>query len=926
MDRKNKHERLAVQINAAKIFFAVATFLMLTFLVIGEILSPDESDKIHTNWQEFKGPWYQIQENGEKKEVEVPGTLEAEYGEVVTLVTRLPKDVVNGDNICFRPIWQDVDIYINGELRRSYNTKKSRPFGKNSAFRYLFVELTEEDAGAELVYQFSSDSKYTGNMRPCYIGDKVSLWMRMVGQSGTRTIVTLFLLIMSICCILVCVILKWVYKKHLTLNYLAWTVFLCALWMLSELEFRQLFFQNISILTSCTYWSLMLIPIPLMLYIDEIQDGRYRKVYIIPIFYMSCVIVIGTILQVFDIVQFVEQLKFVHAGLLVAIVSIIITITIDAIKKQLSDYVSVAIGIYGMLVAAVLEMVVYYMDTGVSIGTVLAIGMIFLLIMAIIKTGNDLLRTEQKRQQAVLAREAQAKFLANMSHEIRTPINAIIGMNEMVLRENKSEAIHGYACDIKSASNMLLGLVNDILDFSKIESGQLELVEENYSLAHLIQDEILLLNARAIGKPISTEIDIDPKIPSGLFGDELRIKQILTNILSNAVKYTKEGTVTLKASFEWIEEENVKLCFSISDTGIGIKEEDITRLFDSFKRLDLSKNRNIEGTGLGLNIAKQLVDLMQGEITVESEYGKGSTFIISIPQRVIDKNPIGKLEDLVKKRRKAVQQKEDYFIAPEARILIVDDNAMNLSVMKGLLKRTQVQTDLASSGEECLELAKRTVYDIILMDHMMPEMDGVEALKRLRADVFGLNQNTTVIALTANAVAGCREKYLEYGFNDYIAKPVEAEKLDETLIKYIPEELICHQGLLEKEVAAVKQEMEYSKEESDLLYIDKELGLSYSSGLEEIYNEICELFIQQVEEYLPQLEDCFQKEVWEQYAVIAHALKGNSLNIGASNFSKLSLQHELAGKEGNKEFIQSEYEDYIRILKGLLEKVKEMID
>ncbi len=922
MDKK-KYELQTRLISFAKVFFAVATAVILLFLIIGEIIAPDESDKIHTDWNEFTGPWQQIMENGEKKLVEAPGKVEAEYGEEVTLVSNLPEDIKNGDNICFRPIWQDVEVYVDGELRISYSTKKSRPFGKNSAFRYLFVELTEEDAGAELVYKTSSDSKYTGTMQPCYIGDKVSLWMRMVQQSGVRTIITLFLLLMSLCCIVVCLILKWVYKTHLTLNYLAWTVFLCALWMLSELEFRQLFFKNISILTSCTYWTLMMIPIPLMLYIDEIQEGRYRKVFIPPLIYMSGVIVVETVLQVLDVMQFVEMLKFVHIGLLASIVCIIVTIVIDVVKKKIKDYISVGIGICGMLVAAVLELVVYYISIGLSIGTVLAIGMVFLLIMAIIKTGNDLLRTEQKRQQAVLAKEAQAKFLANMSHEIRTPINAIIGMNEMILREYENEAVKDYACDIKSASNMLLGLVNDILDFSKIESGQMEIAEENYSLAPMIQDEILLLNARAMGKPISTVIDVDSQIPSVLYGDELRIKQVLTNILSNAVKYTKEGTVTLKVSHQWMDNEKIMLSFAISDTGTGIKEEDLSELFESFKRLDISKNRNVEGTGLGLNIARQLAELMQGGITVESVYGEGSTFTINIPQIVVNVSPIGKFEEFVKESKKITKENREMFTAPKASILIVDDNAMNLSVMKGLLKRTLVQMDLAVSGEECLQLAKRKAYDIILMDHMMPEMDGVEALKLLREDTFGKNQQTVVIALTANAVAGCREMYMEYGFNDYISKPVQAEHLEAMLLEYLPEEYVQRNDSMDEKLVVNNEKEE--KGDMDYLYIDKELGLTYCSGMEELYGEICSMFLEQMEEYLPQLETCFEAEDWEKYAVTTHAIKGNSLNIGAKNFSELSLQHELAGKEGNVDFIKGNYEEYIANLNALVAKVKEMV-
>ncbi len=663
MNEKEKLNIVTSYIKAGRLFFSVAVFFVILFVIVGEIICPSESDMTVDECQVFETSWQQILDNGDRIPAEVPGTVPAEYGEVVRLVTTLPDDIYNGQNLAFRTIWQDVDIYIGGELRRSYTTKNTRLFGENSAFRYLFVELREEDAGKELTYAFSTKSKYAGHTYVSYIGDRAGIWGYLVKASGMRTVVSVLLLMLSLFCIIVCFILKYVYKKTLALKYLAWAIFLCATWMLSEIEFRQTVFSNVSVLTNYTYWSLMLIPIPLTIYINEIQQEYYKKMYLVPILYNAVMFVVGTILQVFDIVQFVQQLPFIHAGLLLAIVCIIVTISIDTFRKRISEYLYVGIGIYGMLVTAVLEIVLYYMGIGLSVGTVLASGLVFLLIMAIIKTGQDLLRTEQKRQQAIAAREAQAQFLANMSHEIRTPINAVIGMNEMILRESSDKTVREYAHNIESASNMLLGLINDILDFSKIESGQLELVEDTYRLASLIKDESVLLNARAAGKAISTKIEIDKDIPSKFYGDELRIKQVLTNLISNAVKYTKEGSVTLKVFFRWMDEDTVELFFAVKDTGIGVRKEDLSKLFDSFKRLELNKNRTIEGTGLGLNIAKQLVELMKGDITVESQYGKGSTFTFSVPQKVMDREPMGTLEEALQEREdKKSTQKENFTV------------------------------------------------------------------------------------------------------------------------------------------------------------------------------------------------------------------------------------------------------------------------
>lgn len=790
MNIKNKRNLFEKCIELAKIYFAGVAFVLFLVFVIGESILPDERDSFDTECRIFEAEWQQVLENGEKKPVEVPGKIPADYGEIVTITTTLPLETYNGEVICFRPIWQDIKIFVDGKIRQSYCTEDTRLFGTNSAPCYVFVNLYEDDAGKELIYQFSSNSKYAGTMLKSYIGDRTSIWLYLIQDSGARTVLSIFLLVLSLFCVIVCIILKLVYKKKLSLKYLAWAVFFCAFWMLSETEFRQLLFGNISLLSNYPYWSLMMIPFPLIIYINEVQSGYYKKVYIAPIIYSMFIMITGTILQIFDIAQFVQQLLFIHVGLAVCIICIVVTISIDALKKKISDYLFVGIGILGLLLSAVLEILLYYIGSGLSIGTMVAFGLLVLLIMAIIKTGQDLMHTEQKKQQAIMAREAQAKFLTNMSHEIRTPINAIIGMNEMVLRENENESVKEYAYNIQSASNMLLGLINDILDFSKIEAGQLELVEATYRLVSLIQDEVLLLNARIAGKPISTQIDISPDMPSKLLGDELRIKQVLTNLLSNAVKYTKEGSVTLKAFSKSVDADTVILCFSVTDTGIGIKEEDLSKLFSSFKRLELNKNRNIEGTGLGLNIAKQLANLMQGDITVESKYGKGSTFTVSIPQKVMDKQPIGNFEEALREYRKEKHTMDNFFIAPNATILIVDDNSVNRTLIKSLLKRTKIKVDHAASGRECLELTGQKKYDIILMDHMMPELDGVETLNLLRNDESNPNCNTVVIALTANAIAGCREMYLGYGFNDYFSKPIQAQKLETLIFHYLPEDVV----------------------------------------------------------------------------------------------------------------------------------------
>ena len=376
-----------------------------------------------------------------------------------------------------------------------------------------------------------------------------------------------------------------------------------------------------------------------------------------------------------------------------------------------------------------------------------------------------------------------------MSHEIRTPINAILGMNEMILRESEENSIQEYAQNIQSASEDLLSIVNEILDFSKVASGKMELVPVEYDVAALIRDCSTIVETRAAGKDLRLEVSCDESTPSKLCGDATRIRQIISNLLTNAVKYTPSGTITFR--IRWArDKEGIKLIASVEDTGIGISEENQKRLFDTFERFDMEKNRNIEGTGLGLSITKQLVDLMKGEIGVYSELGKGSLFYVEIPQKVVSMEPIGKLNQEVNVEQTKVD-KEKYH-APKAKILVVDDVRMNVRVIQSLLKRTKIQIDTATSGKECLALAAENTYDLILLDHMMPEMDGVETFQKLREDTTGLNYATPVIALTANAIAGAKEEYKKLGFDDYLSKPMKGEELEEMIQTYLPEDKIIN--------------------------------------------------------------------------------------------------------------------------------------
>ncbi|MGN1196207.1 MAG: ATP-binding protein [Acetatifactor sp.] len=513
------------------------------------------------------------------------------------------------------------------------------------------------------------------------------------------------------------------------------------------------------------------------------------------------------------------------------------------------------------------------------------------------------------------ASRQKSTFLANMSHEIRTPINAIMGMNEMVLRECENDNIRIYSENIQSASRLLLSLVNDVLDFSKIESGKMEIVCDNYYLDVMIHDVVNLIRGKAEQKNLEFYVEVQKEIPNQLFGDELRNRQIIGNLLNNAVKYTQEGSVSLKITYDTSEPEDgeqnrIELLIQVSDTGIGIRQEDMGKLFGNFERLDLEKNRNIEGTGLGLAITKKLAEAMGGSVEVTSEYGRGSTFSVRLPQKVVDSTPIGEFEMEAVAETDTQGVYMEKFHAPEARILVVDDNNMNLMVVKGLLKKTKVQIVTCNNGRECLERMQKEHFHIILLDHMMPGMDGMEVIKRTQTLENNRCTSTPIIALTANALKGMKEMYLEAGFTDYLSKPVDGEKLEQMVRKYLPEELV---HTPEEEVQACSGTstsnpiVETATEENDTPLIDQNTAMVYCSNDEELYREILDCYCLEKEENQEKMKKCLEDNNLADYRILIHALKSTSLNIGCKSLYNMALELEKACKNNDLDYVKENH-------------------
>lgn len=525
---------------------------------------------------------------------------------------------------------------------------------------------------------------------------------------------------------------------------------------------------------------------------------------------------------------------------------------------------------------------------------------------------------EAARKNAESANMAKSFFLANMSHEIRTPINGILGMNTMLLKECKDATLLEYAQNIQNAGHTLLSLVNDVLDITKIESGKMELLIGDYDLFAVLNDCYSVADPRAQSKGLEFNINVNPKTPSLLSGDEVRLRQIINNLLSNAIKYTPSGTVDLLVDFKTLPEENsnkrIELVVIVADTGIGIRSDDRGKLFQSFERIDLDRNRNIEGTGLGLNLTKKLVEMMDGRVMVKSVYGSGSVFEVHVPQPVIGDAVIG---NFMERHKEFISFNSGVkkFKAKNARLLVVDDVSMNLKVVCGLLKETEIKVDTATNGEDALALVEGNHYDLILLDHMMPVMDGIETLQCMK-DIKSFDiKKTPVVMLTANAVVGAKDAYIQAGFTDYITKPIREEVLLTTVKKLLPPELIDKVDVAEK-----NSPMSTSHSVDDLSgVLDTATGLGYCMNDKGFYREMLVEYVKN--DRLADLESSFAKGDFENYRINMHSLKSTSLTIGAVALSETAKTIEIACKEGNVDFVRSQHEKCMADYKTVLEKL-----
>ena len=519
------------------------------------------------------------------------------------------------------------------------------------------------------------------------------------------------------------------------------------------------------------------------------------------------------------------------------------------------------------------------------------------------------------RRQAEKASIAKSEFLANMSHEIRTPMNAIIGLNDIIMEECGDTEIYGYAKDVQSAAKNLLTIINDILDLSKVEAGKMELVNVNYYIKVMADDLMGMMDMAASQQGLILKYECDGTIPCRYNGDDGRIKQILLNILSNAIKFTTKGYVRAYITGKpGTNPDEELLTFCVEDTGRGIREEELPNIFEDFRQVDSKKNRSVEGSGLGLAIVKNLVELMGGTIDVESTYGLGTTFTVTIPQKIVDSRPVSEMPEIPQ----AEQKVTDMFTAPGMKVLIVDDNVINRKVARSFLKSYSFDLTEAESGPEAIELVRTGWYDIIFMDHMMPDMDGVEAAEIIRMDCGENGTAPVMVALTANAMEGMREYFLEHGFQDFIAKPLDRKELNRLLLRWVPEKY--------RQAEAMEEEARPLDPAAFRIDgVDMYAAMQYYSGDENGFVELLDLYFIDGKRKTELMCDFVESDLL-RYQIEVHGLKSASANIGAMEVSALARAQEFAAAQGDRDAIDSQFPVLLAEYETLLANIGQFLE
>ncbi len=899
--KNNKKQRLSDICNAAVkilllalLVFNAFVFIYYGFINRGEVI-PKEKVRLMKDWDEQEG------ENNE-----------------ITIFSTLPQNITDNEYLYF-DTRRDVTVYINGELRKDFieNRDVNMPGGVFRRF-YVMVPLKREDSGSQIIIVRHSVADIDREVPEVFIGTPSASFVYLFNKMGHVFVLSFIVLIFSFVSFVVSIVLRLMFRTKIDMMYGALSIFVIAAWLITDSMLFPFVFGVYHVNGLISFMLCLTIPLPLIEYLTSIQRGRYGKSMSIIMIVSIINVIIWPLLHFTGIVPYYNMIDLANAVLVFLAIAGLAVLIIDAVRGNTVSYHYTFIGFIGFLVGCLIELTCVILEVSfVKEYIFMVVGLAFLLTFIVIQQVHDLRMINKEKQHAIDISEAKTRFLASMSHEIRTPINAILGMNEMILRENNDKAVEEYSRNIKTSGNMLLMLVNDVLDFTKIESGKMEIKDSDFLMSDMLYDVISLINERVEEKNLELKVEIGEDVPNKLISDEFRIRQIIINLLNNAVKYTEKGSVTLRVDGESLEDK-YSLSLLVKDTGKGIRKEDQEFLFDAFSRADIKTNANIEGTGLGLAIVKSIVDSMNGEVGVESEYGSGSKFWVNLPVR-FEEGEILEKDFMEKKVEQTAVTPSSSFAAPDAKILAVDDNQSNLTIVKLFLKRNGIVPDLCSSGEKAIELCKEKKYDLILMDHMMPEPDGIEALHIIRKDEASVNKETKIIVLTANAVAGSRKMYLEEGFDEYLTKPIDSNVLEELVKNMLPQEKVI------EAVAATSAEDTGTLKNrlSSIEGLDYDEALGYCGGEEEMLLEIIGDIAREWPERSERMRKSLEEKDIKAYKIDAHSIKSSMATIGLKEFSERAKKHEFAARDNDIAFIYGEADSFINEYIDICKKLGE---
>lgn len=961
-----------MKITENKLRFIYLLFLgfVLIFVLGSSVRYYDRLGFYEQKYELMNSGWQRILPDGSRKNLSASD--DSVLVKNLIIERKLPEDVpFSLTSFYIRTVHQDIAIWIDEEMVYHFSYADIAPFdSKIPPIYWVRVPVSKDQLGKSIRIELQGKARSTeSTLSDIYFGEDVSILCAILWKNALQIMSSFCLVFMGVGLWVKYILVDRKQGEELGTYYLGLCLFFIGLWMGCQIDARQLVFNNILLLWNLEYLSLIMIPIPALLFINKVERGGCQK----EIFFLCHLIILCDLFIIasagFGIFSFVE-LNY-PIDFLILLTCFEIARTFFVIKKKdaaLFKNLTWLVGAGSTIISfTCIELLSFFLNGYANQGRFLSIGTVIFAFQLIHAQGVEYEKVREEMNKLEISEKVQSEFFANMSHEIRTPINTVIGMNEMILRESHDDAVLSYAHDIQASGENLLSLVNDILDFSRIESGGIKLLPKPYELADLLHDLNSMVRFRAEWKGLKFSIIVDEDCPAFLFGDSFRIREVILNLLDNAVKYTEHGKVSLTVS--WKEQDNTKstdrdgansdtlresldsyllqdealrtgeikklvLCFSVRDTGIGIKEADQKLIFQKFQRIPSLGQATVQGTGLGLPITNYFVGIMHGKIELKSHPGEGSCFSAYIPQLSLNTERIGNFEKRYAKHRAFGRDFNKGFVAKDARILVVDDNQLNLRLVQNLLKRTEVKVDLAYSGEECLEKLESKPYDIVYLDRMMPGIDGEETLKRIREKNIGnrYGRPIPVVAFSSDFLPGIRSEYMNAVFDAYLPKPVNGTELERTLYTLLPENLIKKRSYEEFFESEMKRH-QISEEEGEGKVLDRETGLKYCMQDEEVYREILTAFKDSSEVKMQEIESAFADSDFAKYRLYVHGLKTTSLTVGAVRLSEDAKKMEHAArrivegveKEEAMQYIRYNHKAFVRLFSKAVKEASEYV-